>query len=177
MADVYGAGAYGAGTYGKKGIRMSFNPKRNELFVSKSSTLTYILSEFGLSAISAQIDDIAYRYNELIVLSPSVITQDDIDIKTNILTLGSLGSKRILGIEADVICPDDVFISIDYRTDRSSAFTTTSEVALDKERGFAKFDVKGVEFRVNFRVDNYTAMTLKKANVRFSFLDRRKRGS
>jgi hypothetical protein len=173
---TYGAGLYGAGPYGSKPLRMSFNPKRNELFIAKGDT-TYIFSQFGLSAISARIQDIVHRYDQLLIHSDAVISQNDINLKTNILTLGSLGSKRIVGIEADVICPDDVFISIDYRTDRNAAFTTTPEKSLDKERGFAKFDIKGVEFRVNYRVDNYTSMTLKSSKVKFSFLDRRKRGS
>jgi hypothetical protein len=173
---AYGAGAYGAGAYGGKPLRMSFNPKRSELFIAKDDT-TYIFSRFGLSAVSARIQDIALRYDQLLIHSDAAIVQSDINISTNILTLGSLGDKRILGIEADVICPDDVFISIDYRTDRSAAFATTPEVALDKVRGFAKFDIKCVEFIVNYRVDNYTSMTLKSSKVKYSYLDRRKRGS
>lgn len=172
----YGAGPYGGGPYGGKPLRLSFNPRRNELLIAKNDT-TYIFSKFGLSAISARIQGIAYRYDEFIVHSSSAIVQNDISLRTNILTFGSLGSKRLLGIEADVICPDDVFISIDFRTDRGKAFTTTPEIPLDKAEGFAKFDVKGVEFRVNYRIDNYTSATFKSSKALFAYLDRRKRGS
>lgn len=174
--SVYGSGLYGDNTYGNRGIYMSYNPRRNELFISKDSSITYILSEFGLSAVSSDIRDIAYRYDELIIHSPAAIAQDDVDIKTNILDLGSNGSKRILGVEAVIISPDDVFISIDYRTDRGSVFTTTPEIAFDKERGFAKFDIKGVEFIINFRVEDYTSLRLSKAVLKYSYLDRRRRG-
>lgn len=174
--STYGSGFYGVLTYGTRGIRMTYNQRRKELFIAKGSDLTYILSKFGLSAVSARIEAVVYRHDELIIHSPSTISQEDITLRTNILTLGSLGSKRILGVEAEVLSPDDVFISIDYRTNREDAFTTSPEVALDKDLGYCKFDLKGVEFRVNFRVDGYTSMKLNKANVRYSYLDRRKRG-
>jgi len=157
-------------------IILSFNPRRNELFITKESSLTYVLSDRGLGAVSAKISDIVYNQGEFIVHSPAGISQADINIKTDILTLGSLGSKRILGVEAEVMSPDDVFISIDYRTSRSAAFITTPEVELDKDKGWAKFDISGVEFRINFRVDNYTSMRLENAIVRYSYLDRLKRG-
>ena len=174
---LYSSGNYGANTYGSKGIRMSFNPARNELFISKSSALTYILSDFGLSAISTEIDALAYRHGELIIHSQAAIAQSDISLRTNILNFGSLGDKRVLGVEAEIISPDDIYISVDYRENRVDAFSTTPEILLDKVRGYAKFDVKGVEFRVNFRVENYTSMKFNKAGVNYSYLDRRRRGS
>lgn len=173
---LYGAGLYGAGPYGEAGIRMSFNPIRDEALIAKGGK-TYIWSQVGLTSVSARIEDFAYRFDQVLIHSPAVITQDDINLTTNILTMGSLGDKRIVGVEAEVVTPDDVFVSIFYRFKRSNPFIQTSEIKLDKERGFAKFDVKGVEFKVNFRVENYTSLDFKKADIKYSFLDRRKRGS
>lgn len=156
-------------------MRMSFNPRRKELFISHSGS-TFIYGEHGLSSISDDIEELVYDKAVLLVHSPAAIAQDDINLKSNIIDFGELGSKRILGVSADIITPDDAFISIQYRTDRSAAFTTTSEIALDKARGYAKFDIKGVEFIVNIRVDSYTSLRLKDVKLDYSYLDRRRRG-
>ncbi len=158
-------------------IRLSFNPQRNELFILNYITSkSYVYGEHGLSSVSGEIEDIVYDKGVLLIHSPAVIVQDDIIIKSNIIDFDELGSKRILGVSADVITPNDVFISIQFRTDRNDAFTTTPEIALDKARGYAKFDIKGVESIVNIRIEDYTSLKLNDVKVDFSYLDRRRRG-
>lgn len=170
--SLYGAGFYGAGTYGIKGLRMSFNPIRDELLISKSSSLTYVLSEFGLTAISAQIDDVAYRYDELIVHSPAVIVQDNITFSTDIINFNTRGLKALEWINLNVDCPDDIFVNVRYRDEKSDAFVSSSRKQFNAE-GVCRIGVRGIDFILDFDIPSYTTLQLESMDLSVQFVDRR----
>ena len=117
--DVYGSGLYGAELYGvttfgaadyNTGRDMSFNPIREEVFISRTSALTYIFGKNGMSSIPAEITDIAYNRDILLMHSPdAAIVQNDITFSTDIINFGTQGLNAIewINLQADIV--DDVF--------------------------------------------------------------------
>ena len=172
MMSVYGSGNYGEGTYGTKSNRMSFNPERNEIFIAKGDALSYIYSKFGFYAVSANVQDMAFRYNELIVHSPSVIAQDNITFSTDIINFNTQGLKALEWINLNVDCPDDVFVTVRYRDSIKDAFVSSSRKQFNVE-GVCKIGVRGVDFILDFDIPSYTTLQLSMLSLSVQFIDRR----
>lgn len=168
---LYGEGLYGSGTYGIV-LRLSFRPERNELYIEKDSTLTYILSKFGLSAISAGINSITHYLSTILVHSPNVISQDNITFSTDIINFGTQGLKALewINLEADIA--DDVFVTVRYRDSIKDAFVAAPQKQFNNE-GVCHIGVRGVDFILDFSIPAYTNVHLNMLDVSVQFVDRR----
>lgn len=152
--------------------RMSFNPRRNEIFIAPMNGTTYILGEKGLSAISADIQDMVDYKGALLIHAPSAISQASLTFSTNVLTFGSTCQKNIWGIGADIICPGNVNITISYRKNRTDSWTTTTTKVFNTAQSYLNANrLGGVEFKINFSVSNYTIFALRNLFVRYSNID------
>ena len=179
--DVYGSGLYGAELYGvttfnisdyNTGRDMSYNPIREEVFISRTSMLTYIFSKFGMTSIPAEIQDIAYNRDILLVHSSMPIVQDNITFSTDILNFNTQGLKAIEWINLNVDCPDDIFVTVRYRDSVKDAFVASPRKQFNVE-GAAHIGVRGVDFVLDFDIPNYTELQLTSFTVGVQFVDRR----
>ena len=179
--DLYGTGLYGAELYGvttfnisdyTTGRDMSYNPIREEVFISRTSLLTYIFSKFGMTSIPTEIQDIAYNRDILLVHSPAAIVQDNITFSTDILNFNTQGLKAIEWINLNIDCPDDIFVTVRYRDSVKDAFVASPRKQFNAE-GACHVGLRGVDFILDFDIPNYTELQLTSFAVGVQFIDRR----
>lgn len=179
--DVYGSGLYGAELYGvttfnisdyNTGRDMSYNPIREEVFISRTSALTYIFSKDGMTSIPAEIQDIAYNRDILLVHSPAAIVQDNITFSTDIVNFNSQGLKAIEWINLNIDCPDNVFVTVRYRDSVKDAFVAGPRKQFNVE-GACHVGIRGVDFILDFDIPDYTLLQLESFLVGVQFVDRR----
>lgn len=179
--DVYGSGLYGAELYGvttfllsdyNTGRDMSYNPIREEVFISRTSMLSYIFNKDGMTSIPAEIQDIAYNRDILLVHAPAVIVQDNLTFSTDIINFNTQGLKAVEWINLNVDCPDDVFVTVRYRDSVKNAFVTSPRKQFNNE-GAAHVGVRGVDFILDFDIPNYTLLQLESFSIGVQFVDRR----
>lgn len=179
--DLYGTGLYGAELYGvttfgiddyNTGRDMSYNPIREEVFISRTSALTYIFGKNGLTSIPAEIQDIAYNRDILLVHSPEAIVQDNLTFSSDIINFNTQGLKAIEWINLSIDCPDDVFVTVRYRDSVKDAFVASPRKQFNVE-GACHVGVRGVAFILDFDIPNYTALQLDSFIIGVQFIDRR----
>ena len=179
--ELYGAGLYGAELYGvttynisdyNTGRDMSYNPIREEIFISRTSALTYVFGKNGLTSIPAEIIDIAYNRDILLVHSPAAIVQDDITFSTDIINFGTQGLKALewINLEADIA--DDIFVTVRYRDSIKNAFVSAPTKQFNDE-GVCRIGVRGVDFILDFSIPDYTNVQLNLMSIGVQFVDRR----
>src|SRR3990167_4425032 len=165
---LYGAGNYGAGVYGGTPIRMSFNAKRDALIICKGTT-SYILEKNGLVSLPVALQDFHVYKGQTLVHSPAAISQPNIAISSNILTMGTPNQKYLWGVGANIICTETVNISVSYREQRSGAYVITTPKPFDVTAGYTKVGyISGAEFIIHFTVDNYTTFSISDLFLRYS---------
>lgn len=167
----YGSGAYGAGPYGTV-RRMSYNAKRDEVFISDGSSLSYVLNENGLYAVSAQLDDAVYHQGELLIHSPAAIVQDDITFSTDIINFNSNGLKALEWVNLGVDCPNVVSVVVRYRDSVKAAYSSAPSKEFNNE-GYARIGVRGVDFILDFTITAFTSLHLDHMKLGVQFVDRR----
>lgn len=152
-------------------MRLSYNAKRGELFINNGA-LTHILGPNGMSSLTAAIEDVAYVSGTQLVHSTAAISQADALFSTNVLTMGATTQKQLSGVYMDIVTPNAVYVSVDYRVLRSSGFTTTSWVAFDTASSYLNLSrLQGVEFIINIKVEAFTTLFIRDLAVRYSHLD------
>lgn len=152
-------------------MRLSYNAKRGELFINNGA-LTHILGPNGMSSITAAVEDVAYVSGTQLIHSVAAITQADALLSTNVLTMGATTQKELSGVYIDIITPNTVWVSVDYRVSRGSSFTTTSWEEFDKEASYINLSrLQGVEFIINLKIEAFTSLFIKDLGVRYSHLN------
>ena len=131
---------------------VNHNPDENEFYISDGSN-SYILTEAGLGEAAERIISLVTKDG---VLSGVIETQG-VATGQLIIDIGNFGTAAIKSIEnvhVNYFGSATVTVAIDYRYDRTSAFTRTAFFPVNKE-GMSFPKISGIDFKLIFKADAY----------------------
>jgi hypothetical protein len=154
---------------GNEPVRMTYNVLRSEALITFGNDETFVFGESGLTKVTGDIEDVAEYEGGTLVHSPSTITQDDLSVTTNIVDFGSSTQKYLHGISANITAPEDITVTIFYRSNRNAEWSSTAAKTFDKATSYVNAGrISGAEFYVHFLVEDYTAFQLSELTMKYS---------
>ena len=131
---------------------VNHDPDDNEFYISDGSN-SYVLTEVGLGEAAERIISLVTKDG---VLSGVIETQG-VATGQLIIDIGNFGTAAIKSIEnvhVNYFGSATVTVAVDYRYDRTSAFTRTAFFPVNKE-GMSFPKISGIDFKLIFKADAY----------------------
>jgi hypothetical protein len=151
--------------------RMSYDVKRNEVLINFNNNETFVYGANGLTKISGDIQDVSEKDGETLVHAPSVITQADLSVTTNIINMGTNCQKYFHGFSANIMSPEEVKVIVYYRTHRNAGWEATDLTVFDKNLSYFNAGrISGIEFYIEFSAEDYSAFQLSDIVIHYSKL-------
>lgn len=141
-------------------VTMSYDELNNLVYIC-DGILGYVYSvkDKSLGEGPSNITGIGYQNEELYVTAPTDIVTPAFEICTDIYDMGSRKNKTIHSIELGTDATGDLWVSVDYRLDKSVDFTSLSWHKVSSN-GVTVFPCYGVEFRIKVKKITYTYFEL-----------------
>lgn len=156
-------------------IVLSWDSHDQDVYLS-NGTECYLLSPWGLGACH-QIPYGCLFHDTLLVGVCDDTAEDDFQLTTDIIDMGSRGLKTLYAIEVGTDTPDTVEVAVDWRRNKAGVWSRTGWVKTNQE-GHATIVISGAEFRILVRAESYTGLDVDYVNLRYKDTDQRfKRGS
>jgi hypothetical protein len=144
---------------------MSWDYKNDIIYIC-DGTRGYVWTKDGLGQGPVKISGIGVRWGEdLFAVGPASIAPSPFEISTDTIDFGNRMEKTIHQVDLGLTNTNDIYVSLDYRWESSSAFSSTPWVKADNQ-GQAFFMATGVEFRVKVKLLTYENIQLDYANIR-----------
>lgn len=153
--------------------RLSIDLDKQEIFISAGSGSSFILTEFGLGKVSADVRAVGNIDSTTLMHSPSVINQGASECWSDSLDFKSVGIKDIQAINFMLQCTEgSIYASVKYRTSRQASFSQTAWKLLNNE-GSVNFNIRGIEFMLGFKTSTNIETIMKEASIAVQFVDKR----
>ncbi len=131
----------------------------NDLVFVADGISGYVISDMGIGKGPATITGMGYKDGYLYAASSEELVFAPFEICTDIVDFGSREEKTINEVDLGVAATNDLWVAIDYRWNKASAFVTSPWVKADRQ-GRAFPMVSGVEFRIRVKLLVYESISL-----------------
>lgn len=155
---------------------MTLDTNSNLIYIC-NGTYGYVFSyaSICLAAGPVNISGIGYKDKVRYVCSPGSISTPNIYFITDVYDMGSRRTKLLHSLELGVSSTKTLSMSIDYRYDSTESWENTGWLAANDD-GIINYPCLGVEFRFNFKVDEYEEFAIDYIKIHgvmhsFSYID------
>lgn len=139
-------------------VVISFNPNQREWYISDGNK-TFVLTKNGLGRSTQIITSSIYHGGKVLGLGTSEENMSrQASIVTDIFDFGNSLLKTLNSVEFSFTTNyQNVSVAVDYRYKRNADFARTPFKAIPEfaQRGFVRFPVAGVEFRLVMKWDDF----------------------
>lgn len=151
-------------------IVVSHDPDENEFFISDGNEC-YLLTGYGLTEVFQLVTSVGKIGDEVVA---AYIDSEDYEyrITTDTLQMGLRGHKTVQSLEFGVDTEANVYGSVDWRVNKSSAFQTRPWVIANNE-GVVSCPCAGSDLRLKFKADDYEDVKLDTITARYKLTDMR----
>jgi hypothetical protein len=157
-------------------ITMSYDELNQRVYICDGlDGYVYSIKDNSLGEGPANVTGIGYQDGVLAIVAKGAVSIDPFEICSDIYDMGNRKNKTIQSIEVGTDASNALYVAIDYRLNKASAFATSPWVRVNPN-GVTPLPCFGVEFRFRLKMLSYEQFELDYLRINgithnYSYLD------
>lgn len=156
---------------GNKKVVLNFDELNKRLFIANGS-VGFIYTDSGLGGGFSKLTALQTLGSSLLTASSSIEAATGFEICTDIIDFATRGIKTVYNVDLGTDASQDLYVAVDYRFDKQTAWATTPWKLCNKE-GVAFIVAAGIEFRIRVKSLVNVTLELDYLNIRYKTTDKR----